>query len=102
MTLHEFLTSRSREERRAFHAALGKHPIYIQAIAGGKRKPSATLAINIEIVSGGLVRREVLRPDVFGVPDPKERKRREVLAEKAKRLAAAAQKKEARKTPAAV
>ena len=102
MTLHEFLNSRTREERRAFYAALGKHPIYLQAIAGGKRKPSATLAIDIEVVSGGMVRREVLRPDVFGVPDPKERRRREQLAERAARLKAAAQKKEARKavTPA--
>jgi hypothetical protein len=74
MDLKEFLSTRTREERKAFFKALGKHPNYIHSLAAGAladgkpRKPSAQLARAIEEHSGGLVQKWEALPEVFDPP----------------------------------
>ncbi|MDG9928511.1 MULTISPECIES: YdaS family helix-turn-helix protein [unclassified Pseudomonas] len=63
MNLHSYIKPLSKEDLEAFSARCDTTSGQIKQVAYGRR-PSAELAIKIEIASGGRVTCEQLRPDV--------------------------------------
>ena len=64
MNLHEFLKPLENEALLAFATACDTSPGQLKQVAYGNRRPSASLAINIERESQGQVTCEQLRPDI--------------------------------------
>jgi DNA-binding transcriptional regulator YdaS (Cro superfamily) len=64
MNLHEFLKPLENEALLAFAMACSTSPGQLKQVAYGNRRPSASLAINIERESQGQVTCEELRPDI--------------------------------------
>lgn len=53
-------------KQRELAHKVGVTPQHLNAVLKGRAKASAVLASRIQEATGGEVRREVLRPDVFG------------------------------------
>lgn len=64
MNLHEFLKPLENEALLAFAVACDTSPGQLKQVAYGNRRPSASLAINIERESHGQITCEELRPDI--------------------------------------
>lgn len=64
MNLHEFLKPLESDALSAFALACHTTPGQLKQVAYGNRRPSASLAINIERESRGQVTCEQLRPDI--------------------------------------
>lgn len=72
MNLRDWIRATSPKVRAEICAQqLHTTPDYLWQIAGGHSRPSARLANAIERATNGAVKREDLRPDVFG-PAPDE------------------------------
>ena len=69
MEFKDFVKGLNREEREVYAAAAGTTVDYLWQISGGFSKPSGLLARRLADESGGKVRREDLRPDIFGESD---------------------------------
>lgn len=65
MTLLDYFKEEPMGAVNEMAAYLGICPSYMSLLIHGKRKPSATLAKKIEKATQGLIKREVLRPDIF-------------------------------------
>lgn len=64
MTLLAYLNSLSVENQTDFAIRCGTTAGYMRLVAYGNRRCRESLAINIDRESGGIVKMEVLRPDV--------------------------------------
>ncbi|MEB0311542.1 YdaS family helix-turn-helix protein [Pseudomonas sp. 10B1] len=64
MNLHEFIKPMEKVSLEAFAAACLTTVGQLKQVAYGNRRPSASLAINIERESSGSVTCEQMRPDV--------------------------------------
>lgn len=64
MNLHEFIKPLQKASLEAFATACLTTAGQLRQVAYGNRRPSASLAINIERESAGRVTCEELRPDV--------------------------------------
>jgi len=64
MNLHEFLKPLENDALLALATACDTSPGQLKQVAYGNRRPSASLAINIERESQGEVTCEELRPDI--------------------------------------
>lgn len=64
MNLHEFLKPLESEGLALLAAACDTSPGQLKQVAYGNRRPSASLAINIERETKGQVICEELRPDI--------------------------------------
>lgn len=76
MDIKTYIKTLTPIERAAFAKGVGTSVAYLYQLAGGHRSPSTKLAQKIETVSGGLVRKEVLRPDVWPLADYRGPERR--------------------------
>jgi DNA-binding transcriptional regulator YdaS (Cro superfamily) len=65
MTLNEYFKEEPKGAIVEMAEYLGVTSTWLSLLIHGHRKPSATLAIKIEEATQGLVKREVLRPDIF-------------------------------------
>lgn len=73
MTLLKFLSKLTPDQKKDFLMKLLRdgvpyHRNAIRACATGRRQPSPTLALQIELHSDGLVQRWELRPDIWERP----------------------------------
>jgi DNA-binding transcriptional regulator YdaS (Cro superfamily) len=64
MNLHEYLKPLESDALLAFAIVCDTRPGQLKQVAYGNRRPSASLAINIERESQGRVTCEELRPDI--------------------------------------
>ncbi len=109
MKFDRFLQSRTPEQRRDFYARLWKivrkrkglgkvddvsefryrtaHRIYVHAISRGRKRPGSQLALDIEAVTDGMVRRWELRSDIW--KEPARRKAANGTAKPARKRASA-------------
>ncbi|WAR46937.1 helix-turn-helix domain-containing protein [Methylomonas rapida] len=60
------MKSTKKEERERLANAVGSSVAYFYQVAGGHRKPSASLCVLLEQHSNGLLTKEELRPEFFG------------------------------------
>ncbi len=65
MTLREFFSSLSREEKQRLADDVGVKLMYLWNVACGSKPVSRYLAIALEEASRGLLKRGELRPDLF-------------------------------------
>lgn len=65
MTLREFFSSLSREEKQRLADDVGVKLMYLWNVACGSKPVSRYLAIALEEASRGLLKRCELRPDLF-------------------------------------
>lgn len=65
MDCKAFLKSYSIEERERVAKRAGTTVAYLKQIAGGHSRPSADLAVRLELASDGRMTREDLLPDLF-------------------------------------
>lgn len=63
MTLSEYFDPMTPEQRECFAQRCGTSVGYLKHIKNGHKNASATLAINIDRESGGLVKKESLCPE---------------------------------------
>ena len=65
MTLREFFSSLSREEKQRLADDLGVKLMYLWNVAVGCKPVSRYLAVALEEATRGLLTRQALRPDLF-------------------------------------
>lgn len=65
MTLREFFSSLSKEEKQRLADDLGVKLMYLWNVACGCKPVSRYLAVALEEASRGLLKRKELRPDLF-------------------------------------
>lgn len=66
MTLKQFFLDKPRGTKAAMAHAMGVSRTWLALLISEARKPSAELANSIHRYTDGAVRREDLRPDLFG------------------------------------
>jgi DNA-binding transcriptional regulator YdaS (Cro superfamily) len=66
MTLAEFFTGKPRGAKAGLARDLGISKTWMSLLTSGRTVPSPELAHSIERHTNGQVKREDLRPDVFG------------------------------------
>lgn len=66
MTLKEYFADKPRGSKALMAQALGVSRTWMALMVSGHRVPSPGLALEIERLTGGAVRRVDLRPDLFG------------------------------------
>jgi hypothetical protein len=66
MTLKDYLKQATTEERRSLWNNDPSRRQHIYGISSGRRRPSAQMAREIERLTGGMVTRADLRPDIWG------------------------------------
>ena len=66
MTLQEYFQDKPRGSRIAMARKLGISKTWFSLICTGRQLPSPELARDIELHTGGKVKRAELRPDIFG------------------------------------
>jgi len=67
MTLNEYFKDEPKGAIVEMAEYLGVTATWLSLLIHGHRKPSPALSIKIEEATQGLVKREVLRPDIFMV-----------------------------------
>jgi DNA-binding transcriptional regulator YdaS (Cro superfamily) len=65
MNIKTFVRSTEKLERERIAALAGTTDAYFHQLAGGHRRPSASLCKRLEVASGGLLNKEQLRPDIY-------------------------------------
>lgn len=65
MTLTEYFSTEPRGAKSEMAEYLRITPTWLSLIMQGRRRASPELCIRIEKATGGLVKREELRPDIF-------------------------------------
>jgi DNA-binding transcriptional regulator YdaS (Cro superfamily) len=66
MTLSEFFEAKPRGAKIAMAKKLGVSKTWLSLIISGRQVPSPELSGAIERYTKGMVKRTVLRPDIFG------------------------------------
>lgn len=66
MDINHWWNSTDKPERQRIASECGVRPVYLYQLAIGFRRPSPQLARALEQATGGALRKEALRPDVFG------------------------------------
>lgn len=66
MTLKEFFADKKRGSKDALAKDLGISRTWMSQLINGHQVCSPELAVEIERLTGGLVTRKELRPDLFG------------------------------------
>lgn len=66
MTLQEYFANKPRGSKALMAKALGVSRTWMALMISGHRVPSPSLALEIERLTAGEVRRVDLRPDLFG------------------------------------
>lgn len=66
MTLREYFDTKPRGSKAEMAKALGVSRTWMALLISGLRVPSPELALEIERLTNGQVRRVDLRPDLFG------------------------------------
>lgn len=66
MTLQDYFKDKKRGAKNAMAKDLGISSTWMSLIISGRKVCSAELAVEIERITGGLVTRRELRPDIFG------------------------------------
>ena len=67
MKLNDFFTGHPHGSKAAMAKALGISKTWLSLIIAGKKLPSPVLAVAISNYTKNKVKRQVLRPDIFGV-----------------------------------
>jgi len=67
MTLNEYFKEEPKGAILEMAQYLGVTATWLSLLIHGHRRPSPELAVKIEEATQGLVKREVLRPDIFMV-----------------------------------
>lgn len=67
MTLQDFFTGKPHGSKAMMAKALNISKTWLSLIIAGKEMPSPTLAVAISNYTKNKVKRQVLRPDIFGV-----------------------------------
>ena len=67
MKLNDFFTGQPHGSKAAMAKALGISKTWLSLIIAGKEMPSPVLAVAISNYTKNKVKRQVLRPDIFGV-----------------------------------
>lgn len=67
MKLNDFFTDQPHGSKAAMAKALGISKTWLSLIIAGKEMPSPMLAVAISNYTKNKVKRQVLRPDIFGV-----------------------------------
>jgi DNA-binding transcriptional regulator YdaS (Cro superfamily) len=67
MKLNDFFTHQPHGSKAAMAKALGISKTWLSLIITEKEMPSPTLAVAISNYTKNKVKRQVLRPDIFGV-----------------------------------
>ena len=65
MTLYEYFLERPLGERAKMARLLGISTTWMSRLSHGKSKPSSYLAIEIEKITEGKVKRQELLPEIF-------------------------------------
>lgn len=66
MTLQEYFADKPHGSKAAMAKALGVTPTWMGQLINLHKVPSPEMAMEIERLTGGQVRRIDLRPDIFG------------------------------------
>ncbi|WP_330926315.1 hypothetical protein [Candidatus Sororendozoicomonas aggregata] len=66
MKLLNYYLRLSSKEKKAFSKAVQAELGYLRHLAYNRKKPSHALAKRIELATNGEVRRDELRPDIWG------------------------------------
>lgn len=67
MNLKEYFDGKPHGSKAQLAKTVGISKTWMSQIIAGKEQCSPELAVKIHIATGGVVTRESLRPDVFGV-----------------------------------
>jgi DNA-binding transcriptional regulator YdaS (Cro superfamily) len=66
MTLTEFFADKPRGSKVELARKVGVSKTWMSLVIAGRQPPSPELARDIEVATGGAVKRADLRPDIFG------------------------------------
>jgi DNA-binding transcriptional regulator YdaS (Cro superfamily) len=66
MTLQEFFKGKPRGTKAAIAIKLHISKTWLSLLVSGRKLPSPELSRDIEMITGRKVKREELRPDIFG------------------------------------
>lgn len=70
MTLTEFFSGKPRGAKAQFAKTLGVSKTWLSLVIAGRQQASPELSRDIELATGGAVKRAEMRPDIFGGRQP--------------------------------